>query len=112
MRHSLGISYDVRQPWGRIEADLAGSQYFFDMQKKRLEFEGDLGLRVFKGFFVTLSLDAALVQDQLYLPNGDASLEEILLERRAISTDYELGFRIGVAYTFGSIYNSVVNTRL
>lgn len=112
MRHNITVSYDVRQPWGRIEADLIGSQYFFDMQKKRLEFEGELALRLFKGFFVTCSLDAALVQDQLFLPKGDASLEEILLERRAISTDYELGFRVGLAYTFGSIYNSVVNTRL
>ena len=112
MLQSVNINYDVRQPWGRIEAEMEGSQYFFDLEKYRLDFETALSLRVFKGFFVSFSADAAVVRDQLYLPKGDASLEEILLERRAISTDYELGFSVGVSYTFGSIYNSVVNTRL
>ncbi|MEK6479577.1 hypothetical protein WJR50_18675 [Catalinimonas sp. 4WD22] len=110
--HSLRIIYDTRQPWGRIEAELEGANYFHDWRKNRAELEAGIALRVFKGLFLRLEMEGAIIRDQLFLPKGDASLEEILLERRALSTDYELGFSVGVAYTFGSIYNSIVNTRL
>jgi len=40
-----------------------------------------------------------------------ASLEEILLRRRELETSYYYYFSIGLSYTFGSIYNNVVNPR-
>lgn len=71
-----------------------------------------LSIQVIKGLFVRFGGRANLVNDQLFLPKGEASLEEILLQRRALATGYELDFYLGVAYTFGSIYNTIVNTRL
>ena len=41
----------------------------------------------------------------------DATPEEILLERRALLTNYRYGAFVGISYTFGSIFNSVVNPR-
>jgi len=59
-----------------------------------------------------IALEGGIIRDQLFLPKGNSSLEEILLERKAIATDYAIDFRFGVAYTFGSVFNSIVNTRL
>ena len=51
------------------------------------------------------------VRDQLYLPAGDATTEEILLSLRQLQTGYEYSMSAGLSYTFGSIYNNVVNPR-
>jgi hypothetical protein len=56
-------------------------------------------------------LYASYVNDQLYLPSEGASLEDILLNQIELSTQYQYELKFGVRYTFGSIYNSVVNTR-
>lgn len=45
-------------------------------------------------------------------PKGDASDEEVLLQRRALETGYRYGTSIGLRYTFGSIYNNIMNPRL
>lgn len=82
------------------------------MKKNRIEAEADLSIRIVKGLFLQFGVEASMIHDQIYLPKGNASIEEILLEQKALATDFEFGFEIGVGYTFGSIYNSVVNTRL
>jgi len=46
------------------------------------------------------------------LPKGDASLEEVLLGKRQLATTYGIYISAGISYSFGSIYNNVVNTRL
>lgn len=112
MSQAIRINFEMRQPWGQIDSRLEGSHYFHDFSKNRLEFFSYLSLRVIKGLFLRVGGEAELINDQIYLPQGSASLEEILLQRRALATNFRLEFRFGVAYTFGSIYNSVVNTRL
>jgi hypothetical protein len=46
------------------------------------------------------------------LAAGTTSIEELLLQQREIATDYKTNFSVGLSYTFGSIYNSIINTRL
>lgn len=111
-QQALRINFRLRQPWGSVWARLEGSQYLHDWSKNRLEFNSRVSFQVIKGLFLRIGGEASLVHDQLYLPKGDASLEEILLNRKALATNFELEFNFGIAYTFGSIYNSVVNTRL
>ncbi len=112
MSQAIRINFEMRQAWGQIDSRLEGSHYFHDFSKNRLEFFSYLSLRIIKGLFVRVGGEADLINDQIYLPQGDASIEEVLLQRRALATSFRLEFRLGVAYTFGSIYNSVVNTRL
>jgi len=45
------------------------------------------------------------------LAKGEASLEEILLRRKELATEYEYSLSIGLSFTFGSIYSNVVNPR-
>ena len=53
-----------------------------------------------------------LVRDQIFLPRSGISDEEVLLERRALETDSRFFLGFGFSYTFGSIYNNIVNSRL
>jgi hypothetical protein len=51
------------------------------------------------------------VRDQIFLARRGVTDSEILLRRRELATDFEYNFRIGFTYSFGSIYNNVVNSR-
>lgn len=109
---SLNANVRIRQPWGAIFAGMEGSHFLHDFSKNRVEFDGSVSLRIMKGFSLTVSGNLEIINDQLSLQKGDASLEEILLSQRQLATTYEIYGSIGLSYTFGSIYNNVVNTRL
>jgi hypothetical protein len=52
-----------------------------------------------------------MIHDQLSLPKEDIATEEILLQRKQLATQYQYWASIGFSYTFGSIYNNIVNPR-
>ncbi len=95
---SLRINLDVKQPWGRAEIQLEGTHFMHDFSKNRLEAEAEVSLRIMKGLFLQLGVEASLIHDQLYLPKGDVSLEEVLLEQRALATNFRArvpgGYRV------------------
>jgi len=110
--HRLAIQYDQVQPWGSIRSRIEGFHYFQDINMNSMEFEVDFYIRIAKGLFVNFNTEAELIHDQIYLPKGDASLEEILLERKALATDFEFEISVGFSYVFGATSNNIVNTRL
>ncbi|HZD03784.1 MAG TPA: hypothetical protein VE173_02670, partial [Longimicrobiales bacterium] len=53
----------------------------------------------------------AWIRDQLDLEKGDASDVDIITRRRQLATSFRASTSISVSYTFGSIFNNVVNPR-
>ena len=51
-------------------------------------------------------------ENQINLPKGEASVEDLLLRQRQISTSFQNRISMGISYTFGSIFNNIVNNRL
>jgi hypothetical protein len=110
--HALSASVQFRQPWGSVSSSLTGLQYFHDTSLYHLTFDGTVSLRIGRGVSVNLGGSYQRINDQLSLPRGDASLEDILLERRRLATSYRGSGTVGLSYTFGSIFTNVVNPRL
>ena len=110
--HVLSTSVQYRQPWGSVSSGLTGLQYFHDAGLYRLTFDGGVSLRIGRGVSLNLGGSYQRINDQLSLPRGDASLEDILLERRRLATSYRGSGTVGLSYTFGSIFSNVVNPRL
>jgi hypothetical protein len=108
---ALGLNLALVQPWGRVELSLEGRHYFHDFSKNRLKLESVFSVRLTKQLSVYCELESQVIHDQLYLPKGDISLEDLLLRRRKLATTYELEGELGLRFTFGSIYNNVVNER-
>jgi hypothetical protein len=52
------------------------------------------------------------VRDQLSLAKAVASDAEILLRLRQLATSYTYGGSLSLSYTFGSLFNNVVNPRM
>ena len=51
------------------------------------------------------------MRDQISLAKGELSEAEILLRLQEVATGYTYFGGVGLTYTFGSIYNNVVNPR-
>ena len=96
LRHSLEARLRVKERWGETNASIEGSHYLHDPSKNRLEVSGNIHLRIVKGLSLNLSSGLELIHDQLYLPKGDASLEEVLLRQRQLATTYEFRSSIGL----------------
>jgi len=121
--HALDVSLDLRQPWGSAGVDVRASQYLgwspaalpseasAGGSKYRVSLDGNLQFRVAGGLFLELNANYSILRNQISLPAEAASDEEILLRIRQLQTGYRYSGAAGVRYTFGSIYNNVVNTR-
>ncbi len=111
MQQKLQLAYQVQQKWGSINVSLEGSNYFHDVSKSRVELDGFIQVRIIKGLSVRIFGGVARINDQLNLARGDLSEADILLQLQELQTSYQLDGRLGITYTFGSIYNNVVNPR-
>jgi hypothetical protein len=110
-KQELNIAFQIQEKWGSINLALLGSNYFNDFSKNRLELATSLNLRIFKGLSLQVSGSVAYINDQINLKKGGISEADRLLELRELSTQYRIQGGIGLTYTFGSIYNNVVNPR-
>lgn len=108
---SLSASLELKQPWGDLSASLTGLHYFHDLSKYRLELEAGVSIRLFKGFNLNLDGGGSRIHDQLNLPKGGASYEEVLLQRKQLATGYSYRFSAGFSYRFGSIFSNIINPR-
>ena len=105
------VTFDVEQPWGDSRIRLRYNSYVNDPAKYSTSVFGNLSFRVVRGLSVFASASAELVRDQVYLSKQALTDEEILIERRQLATDSRYRVSFGFSYTFGSIFNNVVNPR-
>jgi hypothetical protein len=68
-------------------------------------------LKLLKGLNAYVVGSGSRIRDQLSLVKGSASLDEVLLRRRQLATNYNYFVSVGLSYTFGSIFTNVVNPR-
>ena len=102
---------DVEQPWGDSRIRMNYNSLLNDLDTYSASVSGNLSFRVARGLSLNVSASTSLVRDQIYLPAEDLSDEEILLQRRQLATDSRYRVSFGFSYTFGSIFNNVVNPR-
>jgi hypothetical protein len=110
-KQSLSIAFQVQKKWGYINLSLEGSNYFHDFTKNRIELITGLNIRIFKGLSLQIEGGIAHVNDQLNLRKGEVTEEERLLKLTEMGTKYLVEGGIELTYTFGSIYNNIVNPR-
>ena len=110
--HSLELSADFQQPWGELNTSIEGSHFLDDPDRHRIDLFSRLEIRLFRGVDLNIQGNYARVRDQIYLSAAGLDPDEILIGQRELNTDYEYGIEVGLGFTFGSIFNNVVNPRL
>jgi len=107
----LLASINYKEPWGSLFMSLDGSNYFYDFSKNNLTFSTGFSLNLFEGFTLAVGGYASLVNNEIFLPAAGATEAEILLSTKALPTPYQYYVFAGIKYSFGSIYNNIVNPR-
>ena len=110
-QQALSISLELKRKWGEVSTTLEGSNYLHDVRKNRVELWSELSVRLFSGLNFNLHGGYSAIHDQLSLPAGGASIEDILLRRKLLEKSYDYHFSVGLSYTFGSTESKVVNPR-
>jgi hypothetical protein len=110
-QHSFSAAYEVVQKWGSIDISMQYSNYLHDWSKNNLSIHGYIDFRITKGLSVNFGGSASMIHNQLGLVKGGATTEEVLLRRKELATQFQYFTSFGLTFTFGSIYNNVVNPR-
>ncbi|MFZ2286690.1 MAG: hypothetical protein WAV93_06875 [Bacteroidales bacterium] len=109
--HQMRIAYEVQKKWGSIYLSVWGLNYFHDFSKNMLAADLWARIRIFKGLSLFMNIEAAHINDQMRLRKGELSEAERLLRLTEQATAYQVEAGIGLTFTFGSIYNNIVNPR-
>jgi hypothetical protein len=107
----IRIAYEIQKKWGSIYFSVMGLNYFHDFSKNMVAADLWARIRIFKGLSLFLNIEAAHISHQLSLRKGELTEAERLLRLREQATGYEIDMGIGLTFTFGSIYNNIVNPR-
>ncbi|HUS86382.1 MAG TPA: hypothetical protein VMW76_03995 [Bacteroidales bacterium] len=107
----LRFAYMIQEKWGEVNISLNSSVYLHDLKKNMIELDGFIRIRIIKGLSVQISGSVGRIHNQLSLVKGDLDEAEILLQLQELATEYRIDGRLGLVYTFGSIYNNIVNPR-
>ncbi len=110
-QQQLQIAYQVQEKWGSINVSLEGSNYLNDFSKNNVELECSINIRIVKGLSFSIRGGVARVQDQISLVKGELSEADILLQLQELASTYRVDGGLGITYTFGSIFNNIVNPR-
>ncbi len=109
---TLQVSADFNQPWGELLLTLTGSNFLDDFSKHRLELDTNMEIRIVRGLNLDIRGSVARIKDQIYLSREEVPDEEVLLRRKELGKDYEFSVDVGLSFTFGSVFNNVVNPRI
>ena len=110
--HRAEVGLSMRQPWGSANAELNFEQYLNDPSKYNLGVRrrhGDPAVQGILGRTSSASSRARATRSTCRAAR--ASNEEILPRQRQLLTGYQYFFDFGFSYTFGSIFNNIVNPR-
>ncbi|MEO7520492.1 MAG: hypothetical protein ABIW79_01620 [Gemmatimonas sp.] len=110
--HDLTLATEIRQRWGSVNADAYFSQYLHDTSKRRFNVDGGVEWRIAAGLNVNLSASYSFIRDQLNIPGTELTDEDRLLRLRELQSGYSFEMGFGISYTFGSLFNNIVNPRM
>lgn len=109
--HNLVLNYRTQATWGSVNIRAEHQNYLTDAAKRNTNVNGGFNLRVFRGLRIGMHGSYSWIRDQIALRKGGDDQVDVLLRRRELLTGYDYNAGIGLSYTFGSIFNNVVNPR-
>jgi hypothetical protein len=109
--HYLSAAYSTKQPWGSTNASITHNALLRDPAKRSTRISGNTNIRVFKGLSVSFGGGYSWIHDQLYLRKEATDQAGVLLRQHQLLTAYRYNANVGLSYTFGSIFNNIVNPR-
>ena len=109
--HGLNLGAAVQQKWGNISGEISYESYLHDTSLRAFTFDLGTNFRLFKGFSLSVNGSYDITDNQINLAGGDLTIEELLLAQKQSQSGFQYALRFGLNYSFGSMYNTIVNPR-
>jgi hypothetical protein len=107
----LILSLKYNQRWGYVEGGVRYRNYFHDWELYNISINSAVNIRLTGALSINVDLYGAIVHDQMNLPKGEASKDDVLTRKRQLASAYNFATWFGVNYRFGSSVNNFVNPR-
>ncbi len=107
----LDISGSFVQKWGNVYGSVSYHTFLNDPKLNAFDFGTGVDIRITKGLNFRINGNYSITHNQVNIAGGDLSLEETLLAQKELQSGYDYFFSVGLNYSFGSIYNTIVNPR-
>lgn len=111
LKHDLNVALGLRQTWGNASISVSGTQYWNDARNPNVNIYGSMSVRLVRGLSLSCYGGYSFIRSQRYLPAAGPTQNDVLLQLRQLRTNYSYWGGFGFSYTFGSVYNNVVNPR-
>lgn len=109
--HNLSLGGIVKQNWGNITSQVSYESFLKNPSLNAFSFYLGTNFRIVKGLSFNISGNYDITNNQINLAAGDLSLEELLLSQQQVKSGYNYFFSVGLNYSFGSMFNTIVNPR-
>lgn len=111
LNHVIDATVTRIENWGNVSVTLTASHYINHPKAYRADMSAQMDIHIAKGLFFNVVGNVSLINNQLSVSKAILLPQELLLQQREILTNWSTGFSIGITYTFGSIFNNIVNPR-
>jgi hypothetical protein len=110
--HSLLVGTSITQSWGNFRGSIKYQNYLHDFELNSVDFDLNLNIRLLKGLSWRINGRYSIQHNQINLrkPEGQSEID-LFLSQKQFKSGYNYWFNTGLNYSFGSIYNTIVNPR-
>jgi hypothetical protein len=105
------VNMTKNQKWGNLSIGLFGEHFLNDWDFFNLGINAFTNVRITGGLSFFVSAFGGVTRDQIFLPKGSASPQEVLARQRQLASGYNFFTSFGINYRFGSRLNNFVNPR-
>ena len=109
--HGVEMNMSFNQKWGSASVGANYHNYFNNWKYFNVGLNAFISVRISGGLSFNVGAFGGLTRDQIYLPKGGATEQEVLTRRRQLASGYNYYTSFGLSYRFGSKLSNFVNPR-
>ncbi len=109
--HGTEANMTFNQKWGSASVGISYQNYLNNWKFFNLGMNAFINVRITGGLSFNIGAFGGLTRDQIFLPKGGATEQEVLTRRRQLASGYNYYTSFGISYRFGSKVNNFVNPR-
>ena len=111
--HSVLVGTTINQKWGNVRTSVKYQNYLHDFELNSISFDLNFNVRLFKGLSWRINGRYSIQHNQINIVKPTVQSEiDLLLSQKQFKSGFSYWFNTGITYSFGSIYNTIVNPRL
>ena len=111
LSQSLTIRYQLVKNWGNIGMGLGFKHLYDDENFYNLNFSPSVTWNIVKGLNLSIFGSYSILRDQYFLKMDDVTSTEVITGQIQLKSAFNYFLSMGINYSFGSIYNNIVNVR-